>query len=253
MKIGFPVDDNHLNARVEDRMSIAPWLIVVDTHDMSFEAAQAPRVSAGPGAGIQALTLLLEMEAQTLMVGYIAPHIAQSLESSGIKVITGISGRVQDLIKQHAKAEAPAPQISKTEPTNVHSAFKKTIKQFFSMVPVLMGVILIMGLVHAFLSRDLILKIFSKNPLIDTLIGTFAGSIFAGNPINSYVIGQSLLELGADWAGVCALMMSWVGIGLAQMPAEAHALGLRFTLVRTIAAFVMTILASLLTVFFMGV
>ncbi len=251
MKIGFPADNNHLDARIADRVSHADWLIVVDTCDMSFEAVQAPPMSTGSGAGIQALTLLLEMEAQMLMVGYLAPHIVQSLENSGIRVITGLSGRVQDRIEQYAGS--PVPQASIQKPTPVHIALKKTAKQFFSMAPVLMGVILIMGLIQSFLSRELILKVFSGNPLADTIIGAFVGSIFAGNPVNSYVIGQSLLELGAGWAGVCALMMSWVSIGLVQMPAEAHAMGIRFSLVRNGAAFVVTILASLLTVFCAGV
>lgn len=251
MKIGFPADNNHLDARITGKVSSADWLIVVDTLDMSFEAVQAPPISTRSGAGIRVLTRLIEMEAQMLMVGYLAPHIAQPFESSGIRVITGLSGRVRDLIEQYA--DSPVPQASIQKSTSVHMALKKTAKQFFSMAPVLMGVILIMGLIQSFLSRELILKIFSGNPLTDTIIGAFAGSIFAGNPVNSYVIGQSLLELGAGWAGVCALMMSWVSIGLVQMPAEAHAMGVRFALVRNGAAFVVTILASLLTVFCAGV
>ena len=251
MKIGFPVDSNNLDALIKERMSSAAWLLVVDTDDMSFEAVPAPQMSAGPGSGIQALTLLLERGAEMLMIGYIAPHIVQSLEKSGIKVITGVSGRVEDRVNQYA--EFNNSRVSTPQKEIARCAFKKTMKQFSSMLPVLLGVIMIMGLIQAFLSRELILKIFSKNPLMDTIIGTFTGSIFVGNPINSYVIGQSLLKLGAGWAGVCALMLSWVSIGLVQMPAEVQSMGFRFTMVRYGAAFIVTIAASLLTVFFTGV
>ncbi len=103
MKIGFPVDSNNLDALVKERMSSATWLLVVDTEDMNFEAVPAPQMSAGSGSGIQALTILLERGAQMLMVGYIAPHIVQSLEKSGITVITGVSGRVKDRINQYAE------------------------------------------------------------------------------------------------------------------------------------------------------
>jgi predicted Fe-Mo cluster-binding NifX family protein len=251
MKIGFPVDSNALDALITEKMSNAVWLLVVDTDDMSFEAVPAPQMSARSGAGVQGLTLLLEMGAEVLMIGYIAPHIARPLEKSGIKVISGVSGRVADQANQYA--ELKNSRVSTPQKGVARSALKKTMKQFSSMLPVLLGVIMIMGLVQAFLSKELILKIFSKSPLLDTIIGTFTGSIFAGNPVNSYVIGQSLLKLGAGWAGVCALMFSWVSIGLVQMPAEVQAMGFRFTLLRNGAAFFITIAASLLTVFFAGV
>jgi predicted Fe-Mo cluster-binding NifX family protein len=251
MKIGFPANGNNLDAQISAKMNTATWLLVVDTDDMSFETIPAPPMSAGPGSGVQALTLLLEKGAQMLVVGYISPGIAQSLEKSGIKVITGVNGRIEDQVKQHAVLNDTS--VSTPQKDIARGAFNKTIKQFSSMLPVLLGVIMIMALIQSFLSKELILKVFSKNPLVDTLIGTFTGSIFAGNPVNSYVIGQSLLKLGAGWAGVCALMFSWVSIGLVQMPAEAQAMGLRFTTVRYGAAFIVTIAVSLLTVLLSGV
>ncbi len=251
MKIGFPVDSNNLDAQISLKMNSAAWLIVVDTDDMSFEAVPVPQMSARSGSGIQALSLLLERGAKILMLGYIAPHIAQSLEKIGIKVITNVNGRVEDRVNQYA--EFNHSRVSTPQKEVARGALKKTMKQFSSMLPVLLGVIMIMGLIQAFLSRELILEIFSKNQLVDTIIGTLTGSIFAGNPVNSYVIGQSLLKMGAGWAGVCALMFSWVSIGLIQMPAEAQSMGFRFTMVRYGAAFIITIAVSLLTVFFTGV
>ena len=250
MKIGFPANSNTLNALVEDRMSSATWLLIVETDDMSFEALPAPEMASGSGAGIQGLTLLLESGAQMVMLGYIAPHIAQPLEKSGIRVITDVSGRVEDLLQQYA--ERGTSKVSTPQKSVAPPAFKKTMKQFSSMLPVLLGVIMVMGLLQTFLSKELILTVFSENPLLDSLIGTFTGSIFAGNPINSYIIGDSLLKLGAGWAGVSALMFSWVSIGLVQIPAEIQAMGLRFTTVRNGASFFITVAASLLTVFFMG-
>ena len=250
MKIGFPTNNNTLDALIEDRMSSATWLLIVETDDMSFEAMRAPEMASGSGAGIQGLTLLLESGAQMLMLGYIAPHIAQPLEKSGIRVVTDVSGRVEDLLQQYAErgtSKSSTPQKSVALP-----AFKKTMKQFSTMLPVLLGVVMVMGLLQAFLSKELILTVFSKNPLLDTIIGTFTGSLFAGNPINSYIIGESLLKVGAGWAGVSALMFSWVSIGLVQVPAEIHAMGLRFTTVRYGATFFITVAASLLTVFLMG-
>ena len=42
MKIAIPADAPHLDARVGDKLGLAPYLLVVDTEDMTFEAVQGP-------------------------------------------------------------------------------------------------------------------------------------------------------------------------------------------------------------------
>ncbi|MCK5348826.1 MAG: hypothetical protein KAJ25_05520, partial [Desulfobacula sp.] len=77
--------------------------------------------------------------------------------------------------------------------------------------------------------------------------GACMGSIFAGNPVNSYVIGKSLFSAGVDMAGITALMLAWVNVGLIQLPAESKSLGLGFALIRNFAAFaVIVIMCSVL-------
>lgn len=250
MKIGFPADSNHLDARIQDRMSAAVWLTVVDTDNMRVESRPAPPSSGGAGAGVRAVAGLVDMGAAVLMTGFISPVIAQSLENSGIRVLTDVSGTVRQAVTAY-RDNGPARRPAYT-PATASAALHQTVTQFRNMIPVLIGVILLMGLIQIFLSKELVITLFSGHPLLDTLTGTVMGGIFTGNPVNGYVIGRSLLEWGARWPGVCALMMAWVSVGLAQMPAEIHALGLRFALVRNGAAFIMTILFSILTVFFSG-
>lgn len=232
-------------------MSTAAYLMVVDTDDYSFETLAAPETSAGRGAGIKIITHLLDMEAQVLMGGYMAPHIAQSLEKSGIEVILNVSGSVRQAVEQYQR-RGIADMNYPPNPNPILDAGRKTAKQFFAMAPVLGGVILLMGLIPVFLSKPMILSVFSGNPLKDTIFGAFIGSLFAGNPINSYVIGQSLMELGASLFGVCALMMTWVSVGLVQLPAEISAMGLGFALIRNLAAFMVAIPASILVVMVTG-
>ncbi len=78
------------------------------------------------------------------------------------------------------------------------------------------------------------------------------GSILAGNPINSYVIGKNLLDIGIGLSGVTALLLTWVSVGLIQLPVESKALGIRFALVRNIAGFMVAIIMSFVIVWFTG-
>jgi uncharacterized membrane protein YraQ (UPF0718 family) len=131
-------------------------------------------------------------------------------------------------------------------------ASRKTLRQFFGMTPVLIGVVLLVGLFRVFVSRGMLLAIFSGNPIQDTLWGAVVGSVLAGNPVNSYVIGETLLNMGVSLYGTAALLFCWINVGLLQLPAEISAFGLRFALFRNIAAFCMAILVAVLTVILVG-
>jgi uncharacterized membrane protein YraQ (UPF0718 family) len=66
------------------------------------------------------------------------------------------------------------------------------------------------------------------------------------------VIARGLLDAGVGLAAVTALMLSWVGVGVIQMPAESAALGIRFTLVRNLVGFVMAVVLSFGVIFWPG-
>ena len=57
------------------------------------------------------------------------------------------------------------------------------------MLPILISIVPLMGLFEAFISKELLLSIFSGNKILDTIWGACFGSILPGNPINSYIIG----------------------------------------------------------------
>ena len=78
------------------------------------------------------------------------------------------------------------------------------------------------------------------------------GSVLTGNPVNSYVIGKNLLNIGVGLSGVTAMMLTWVSIGLIQLPVESKALGIRFALVRNITGFIVAIIMSVVVVWFAG-
>ncbi|OPL11725.1 MAG: hypothetical protein AVO39_05190 [delta proteobacterium MLS_D] len=128
-------------------------------------------------------------------------------------------------------------------------AMTRSFRQFAGMFPVLIGVILIMGLFDAFVSRELLLSVFQGNAFLDSLYGACLGGLFAGNPINSYVIGGELLKYGISLFAVTAFIVSWVTVGLVQLPAEMAALGKKFALLRNAASFLMVVPVAMFTVF----
>jgi uncharacterized membrane protein YraQ (UPF0718 family) len=107
---------------------------------------------------------------------------------------------------------------------------------------------LLIGLFNAFVSEEWLTSVFSGNVPLDTLWGACFGSIFAGNPINSYVIGGELLKYGVSLFAVTAFIVTWVTVGLVQLPAEIAAFGKKFAFLRNGLSFVLAIPIAILTV-----
>lgn len=131
-------------------------------------------------------------------------------------------------------------------------AIKKAMRQMSSMLPVILGVILLVGFFQTFVPKSWVKTLFSGSSLPDAFAGAVCGSILTGNPVNSYVIGNAFLEMGVALIGVTAFILTWVTVGLIQLPAEIAALGVRFALVRIVAAFALSLPVAWLAACFVG-
>lgn len=140
---------------------------------------------------------------------------------------------------------------NKSALANSHPPFLKVLKKsalsFLGMAPMLLGVIGLVGLFQTLVTPQMLATLFQGNPIIDTFIGTLTGGISAGHPMISYVLGGELIKQGISLYAVSAFILSWVTLGLIQIPAEIEAFGRRFTIYRNILAFVFTLIIAILT------
>ena len=134
------------------------------------------------------------------------------------------------------------------EKNNIKDAFNKSLKGFLSMFPMLLAILLLLGIFDVYITKDILLSFFISNNFIDTITGTLLGGVLTGNPMISYILGGELTDAGVSLYAVTAFILSWVTIGLVQLPAEVEIFGLRFTFYRTLFTFITTILVSLATV-----
>ncbi len=135
----------------------------------------------------------------------------------------------------------------------LREAVRKSSNAMFKSLPTVLGAILLVSIVGALIPRSWYASIFSGNYFIDPLVGSLAGSVLAGNPVTSYVLGGEMLNQGASLIAVTAFIIAWVTVGVVQLPAEAIILGKRFAVARNISSFFLSILVALLTVLILGV
>ena len=134
------------------------------------------------------------------------------------------------------------------EKNNIKEAFNKALKGFISMLPMLIAIILLLGIFDIYITKEILASFFISNNFVDTVTGTLMGGILTGNPMLSYILSGELTAVGISLYAVTAFILSWVTLGVVQLPAEVEIFGFRFTFYRTLFTFVTTILVSLATV-----
>jgi uncharacterized membrane protein YraQ (UPF0718 family) len=124
----------------------------------------------------------------------------------------------------------------------------KTLKSFYKISPLIVGVILLISLISNLIPRSIYSTVFCNNPLLDSIIGSVIGSISTGPPITSYILGGEFLKEGVSLIAVTAFMVAWVTVGIIQFPAESFILGIKFAITRNIMSFIFSIIVAIITV-----
>ncbi|MBU2498667.1 MAG: hypothetical protein KKE57_07200 [Proteobacteria bacterium] len=259
MKVAVPAEGPDLDAKVGDRLGLSSYLLVVDLESKDFEAIRSPRDS-GSGAGMQVVALIIAKKSNVVLTGWCSPTADKYLTAHGVKIVTGMSGTVgealesfeKNLKKRIEKFEDLAPMAWKIDRRVAAQAVRSASNQIKSLLPVMMGVVFLVGLFSAFISEDFLASLFSGSMWWDSLWGASIGSVFAGNPINSYIIGGQLLELGVSLVAVTAFICSWVSVGLLQLPAEIAALGWKFAVVRNLSCFGLSMAIAFVMMFILN-
>ena len=132
-------------------------------------------------------------------------------------------------------------------------AIVKVARGLWKSFPMILGTILLVSLISVLVPGSFYVSVFSKNVFLDSLIGSLIGSISAGSPITSYIFGGEMLSQGVGLIAVTAFLVSWVTVGIIQLPAESAILGKRFALLRNFTAFVLAIVVAIITVLILGV
>ena len=127
-------------------------------------------------------------------------------------------------------------------------ALSKSGKNLWKMFPIILGTILLVSLISALVPQSFYSRIFTGNHFFDPFIGSLIGSISAGTPLISYIIGGELLKQGISLLAVTAFLVAWVTVGIVQLPAEMMILGKKFAVFRNLSAFILSIIVAIITI-----
>ena len=119
MKIAVSATGPDLNSEVDPRFGRCRYFIIItDPEKMKFEAIDNASATSAGGAGISAAQMITGKGVEAVLTGNCGPNAYQVLSSAGVKVITGVSGKVSD-----AAAEYKLGTYSSAQQANVTDHF----------------------------------------------------------------------------------------------------------------------------------
>jgi uncharacterized membrane protein YraQ (UPF0718 family) len=127
------------------------------------------------------------------------------------------------------------------------TSLKKSTQTMFRLLPIIIGALLLVSLFNISIPRSFYAGLFKRNMLLDSVIGSIIGSISAGHPMTSYILGGEFLKNGVAISAVTAFLVAWVTVGMVQLPVEIMILGRRFAVFRNLTAFLFAIVLGILT------
>src|SRR4030042_2932606 len=98
MKIAISATGSTLDAGIDPRFGRCQYFIIVDPETMQFEALENSSAMAGGGAGISTAQTIAGKGIEAVLTGNCGPNAYEVLSAAGIKVFTGVAGKMQDAI-----------------------------------------------------------------------------------------------------------------------------------------------------------
>lgn len=100
-KICISSEENHLDSNIASKFGRCRCFIIVDCDTSDYKVISNPGTEETCGAGIKAAQLVISEGVSAVLTGNIGSHAREVLEAAGIRVHTGISGKVKDAIEMY--------------------------------------------------------------------------------------------------------------------------------------------------------
>jgi uncharacterized membrane protein YraQ (UPF0718 family) len=121
------------------------------------------------------------------------------------------------------------------------------------LLPIIISALLLLSLFNNLVPRSFYVALFKRSLLLDSIMGSLVGSISAGHPMTSYILGGEFLRNGVGISAVTAFLVAWVTVGIVQLPVEIMILGRRFAIARNLSAFVFAVTVGIVTMLILRV
>ncbi|MDI6850316.1 MAG: NifB/NifX family molybdenum-iron cluster-binding protein [bacterium] len=105
MKIAITSTGKNPDSLVDPRFGRCAYFAIVDSDTMEFKFVMNPALSRPGGAGINAAQFLIDEGVEVVVSGNVGPNAEQALRAGGVKIVTGVSGTLREVLEKIKKGE----------------------------------------------------------------------------------------------------------------------------------------------------
>lgn len=106
MKIAVTTTGTDPSADVDPRFGRVKHLLIYDTETGAHGVLDnSEMLGAAQGAGIQTAKRVAELGVEVVLTGHCGPNAFRTLEAAGVKVVTGVEGRIAEAVERFQKGE----------------------------------------------------------------------------------------------------------------------------------------------------
>ena len=116
MKIAISATGTNLEAQVDPRFGRCQYFLIIDPDTMEFEVVANSGVAAAGGTCVSTSQMLASKGVQSVLTGNCGPNVFQVLNSAGIKIMTGVTGTMQEAIQDYKAGKYQASTQAITGP-----------------------------------------------------------------------------------------------------------------------------------------
>jgi len=119
-------------------------------------------------------------------------------------------------------------------------------KQFFNLLPIMLGIIGLIGLMLALVPREVIAGFFGNDSPLGILVISLIGSIILIPAFIGFPLGASLIAAGASVTAVACFLTTVLMVGVITAPMEIELFGKRFTIWRNAVGLVTALVIGII-------
>lgn len=108
MKIAISATGTTLEDMIDPRFGRCQYFIYIDPETHQFEAVDNSNAAAGGGAGIATAQAIAAKGVEVVLTGNCGPNAYQVLSAAGIKVITGVAGKIKEAVENYKSGQYKA-------------------------------------------------------------------------------------------------------------------------------------------------
>jgi len=127
---------------------------------------------------------------------------------------------------------------------DLNKNLKKSAKMILNNLPIILGVVLLVSLINSAIPKEAYSKLLNND--FGVIISAIIGGLSIGSPIISYIIAGELIKTGISFVVINAFLISWVTVGVLQIPIESKIFGAKFAVLRMIINLILSIIGAYL-------